>query len=223
MHISTGWRGSITLGTMPARRSRPTDLREACIDEALAVIEAFGVERLSLREVARRLGVSHQAPYKHFPSRDHILAEIVARAFDAFAAHLDARPRSSDPYEDLGEMGRAYIGYARAHPLQYRLMFGTPLPDPAEHPDMMHRARHAFSLLSDAIGRLDPRPDIGSKAPATTLDALYVWSTVHGLASLLQTDAARKLDLSEDVVRDLVPHVLGRIGTGLRPLAPPVG
>ena len=127
---------------MPARKSRPTDLREACIREALAIIETSGVEQLSLRDVARRLGVSHQAPYKHFPSRDHILAEIVARAFEAFAAHLDARPRRADPYEDLREMGLAYVGYAREHPLQYRLMFGTPLPNPSQHPDMMDRAQH---------------------------------------------------------------------------------
>ncbi|MFX4450801.1 TetR/AcrR family transcriptional regulator, partial [Acinetobacter baumannii] len=52
---------------------------------------------LSLRDVARRLGVSHQAPYKHFPSRDHILAEVVGRAYASFAAHLEKRPRSDDP------------------------------------------------------------------------------------------------------------------------------
>lgn len=58
-----------------------SDLREACVREALAIITSAGVEKLSLREVARRLGVSHQSPYRHFESRDHVLAEIVRRAF----------------------------------------------------------------------------------------------------------------------------------------------
>ena len=58
---------------------RSGNLREACIAEAFRIIEDAGLEALSLREVARRLGVSHQAPYKHFPSRDHIVAEILAQ------------------------------------------------------------------------------------------------------------------------------------------------
>gem|GEM_PF-1537080 len=132
---------------MTSGKGKPGDLREACIREALAIIEVGGVESLSLREVARRLGVSHQAPYKHFPDRDHILAEIVRRAFESFATYLDSRPLTGDPINDMHEMGMAYLRYARTHPLQYRLMFSTPLPDPAQHPQMMQSARHAFDLL----------------------------------------------------------------------------
>ena len=66
---------------MAERSSKSGDLREACVKEALAIIAEGGIDSLSLRDVARRLGVSHQAPYKHFPSRDHILAEVVGRRF----------------------------------------------------------------------------------------------------------------------------------------------
>jgi AcrR family transcriptional regulator len=112
---------------MKQPRAKTRNLRESFVLEAMAIIGETGIEELSLREVARRLGVSHQAPYKHFPS-DHLLAEIVSRAFAAFAQHLDARRRSQNPHEDLAAMGRAYLDYAREHPLHYRLMFGTPLP-----------------------------------------------------------------------------------------------
>jgi len=64
----------------------------------------MGWEALSLRDVAQRLGVSHQAPYKHFPSRDHILAGIVGRAYEEFAGELDRRARSEDHFEDLGDL-----------------------------------------------------------------------------------------------------------------------
>jgi AcrR family transcriptional regulator len=59
---------------MATSSNRTGDLREACVKQALEIIAKGGIDSLSLRDVARRLGVSHQAPYKHFPSRDHILA-----------------------------------------------------------------------------------------------------------------------------------------------------
>jgi AcrR family transcriptional regulator len=196
-----------------ARNGRPSDLREACVEEALKLVGEIGVEGLSLRDVARRLGVSHQAPYKHFPSRDHLVAELVARAFASFAKYLDARPRTGVPHEDLGEMGRSYVAYAREHPLHYRLMFGTPLPNPAEHPEMMRQARHAFALLRDSIALLPPRNDDAPRH--LDLETLFVWATVHGLATILQTHALDSLGLSPADLEAALPHTLERIGGGL--------
>ena len=200
---------------MAARKTTSRNLREACIQEALGIIETSGVEQLSLREVARRLNVSHQAPYKHFASRDHILAEIVGRAYASFAAYLEKRPRTGEPHEDLAAMGRAYFSYAASHPLQYRLMFGTPLPDPRRHPEMMRQARHAFSLLRDGIARL-PEVD-GRDGPdqQIDLDALFIWSTIHGLASILQSDALGTLGLSEAGLRQAPGHALQRISRAM--------
>ncbi len=192
-------------------------LREACIGEALAIIEQQGLEHLSLREVARRLGVSHQAPYKHYPSRDHLLAEIVARTFTVFAAHLADRPRREDPFDDLGEIGRAYLGFALAHPLQYRLMFGIVLPDPDRHPEMMAKARDSFAILRDAIARL-PRHAGRSGVEAAALcdrDALHVWATVHGFATILPSGAVTTLPLAPDTLLSLEAHVMMRLRQAL--------
>lgn len=201
---------------MSIRNARGLDLREACIEEAMAIIEAEGIEGLSLREISRRLGVSHQAPYKHFPSRDHVLAEIVSRAFDSFAQHLDAHAQvhTDDPQADLGRMGRAYMSYAMAHPLQYRLMFGTPLPDPQAHPTMMGKAQHAFALLKDCILRLSLQRE-GDPDQATDLDALFVWSTMHGLASMLHTRALDTLGLPSTVLASASDYLMIQIGAAL--------
>lgn len=197
---------------MAKRPAGTADLREACLREALAVIERSGVESLSLREVARGLGVSHQAPYKHFASRDHLLAEVIRRIYDGFARHLDDRPRHDDPHADLGAIGEAYLAYAAAHPLQYRLMFATPLPDPIAHPAMMASARHAFAILNAAIDRVHGRPAAASPAGrAVPLDALYVWATVHGLASIMQASAMRTLALPASVLDAMKPHAMGRL------------
>lgn len=191
------------------------NLKEACLAEALAIIETEGIEHLSLREVARRLGVSHQAPYKHFQSRDHILADIVSRAFSSFAAHLDARPRGQDPDHDMAEMGRAYLDYAARHPLQYRLMFGTPLPDGDRHPDMMAQAQHAFALLRAALQRRAAARGAVLDERQETLDALFIWSGLHGLASIQASSVARTLDISEAVMAQSGAHLLLRFGSAL--------
>jgi AcrR family transcriptional regulator len=193
-------------------------LRESCIREALAIIEETGIEGLSMREVARRLNVSHQAPYKHFADRDHILAEIVGRTFAAFARHLEARPKSDDPRQDLAAMGRAYLDYAREHPLQYRLMFGTPLPDPADHPEMMQSAQHAFLLLRNCLVRIRQVEGSPAESTATELDALFVWSTMHGLSGILQASALRTLNLSAALLAATAPHTLQRVGNALAAL-----
>lgn len=195
---------------MPKRAAKPKDLREACVVEALAIIEADGPEKLSLREVARRLGVSHQAPYRHFQSRDHLLAEIISRGFDAFAAHLEGAPHHADPAAALQSMTGAYLEFAAQHPLHYRLMFGAVLPDAEAHPEMMRKARHTFTLLTDALARLRPQG-----AEGVALDALFVWSALHGLVAIRQSGAMRKLPLPPAIGDALAPHALRRIAAAL--------
>jgi AcrR family transcriptional regulator len=199
----------------PRSEARSEALPERCVHAARAIIDAQGVEALSLREVARRLGVSHQAPYKHFASRDHLLAEVVRRAFEAFARHLDARPAGATADEDLGAMGRAYLAYAHAHPLQYRLMFGTPLPDPAEHPAMMASARHAFALLRDGLARMHAEAGRTPPHDAVDQDALFVWGTLHGLASVRHAPALGTLELSAPVLAGAEARALAGIGVAL--------
>ncbi|MBI1238145.1 MAG: TetR family transcriptional regulator [Alphaproteobacteria bacterium] len=204
---------------MPKPKLKPQDLREACLAEAAAIIERDGLEALSLREVARRLAVSHQAPYKHFASRDHLLAALVARAYAAFASALEARPRSSDPWADMAAMGEAYFAYARAHPRQYRLMFGAKLPDPADHPEMMREAKAAFGLLEKAIAALPRGP---RSRGACRHDALFVWSTIHGLATILLTDSAQTIAMPRAALKAAESEALARIGAALgAPAGPP--
>jgi len=184
------------------------DLREACLAEGMAIIASDGLEKLSLREVARRLGVSHQAPYKHFASRDHILAEMVSRAFDAFAAFLDAHPKSEDPDQDMANMAEDYLRYAREHPLEYRLMFGTPLPDGEAFPEMMAKAKHAFSLLVSGLKRRAELKGRERSDEAVLLDALVIWSSLHGLASVKSSSVIRTLDLPAALIERSDAHMI---------------
>jgi AcrR family transcriptional regulator len=195
--------------------ARPDRLKDALIDEAFAVIAESGVEGLSLREVARRLGVSHQAPYKHFASRDHILAAVVARCFAEFAAHLEARPVRADPYEDLGEMGLAYLGYAEANPLKYRLMFNSSLPDGALHREMLDKAQHGFSLLHERLKTMTLRDPGQVIATPAKHDALFILSTLHGFASLMQSDVLGTIGLRDEERPVALQRMMRRLSLAL--------
>jgi AcrR family transcriptional regulator len=178
---------------MTRTRDPASSLKEACVQAAREVIAEHGVESLSMRDVARKLGISHQAPYRHFESRDHLLAEIMRRCFADFARHLDERPRTGNPEADLGAMGHAYLNYARQKPFEYRLMFGTPWPEPAQHPALVQHAVHAFNLLRDSLRAMHGhRPE------------------QHTQANLMQ-----HLNLAKGVERALPADLMARIGLGL--------
>lgn len=195
---------------MTASNARPADLRTACLDEAARVIAAEGVEALNLREIARRLGVSHQAPYRHFPSKDALVEAVLARAFRRFALALDGRDKSADPHADLHAMGIAYLGHAAAYPLEYRLMFASPPPDAARHPEAKRDFDHAFSLLTGALARLH-----GTSPTAVHGDALFILSALHGLASLQALRHDQALPVDPAVRESAVEQILSRIGGGI--------
>jgi len=198
-----------------AKQSNTTDrmnLRDACVDAAREVIAHEGIEKLSLRDIARRLGVSHQAPYRHYPSRDHLLAEVMRRCYEQFAAHLNARPSNADPHADMHNLGERYLSFALSHPLEYRLMFNTPWPQSAEHPELIHQANQAFDTLRRVMSKVH---QVKSPTKAVDLDALFVWSCMHGLAGILSANCTTHLTLSPAVHKQAVSHVMGLIGHGL--------
>ena len=137
------------------------DLRQTVLHEAAKIIEKEGLAALSLREVARRAGVSHNAPYRHFPDRDSLLAALVEEGFQMFADELARRPRR--------EMGEAYVEFALSHPQRFRLMFGGAVK-------LEKRDRRAYEALLGSFS------DLGDDAQYA---AAAAWGLVHGLAHLL--------------------------------------
>ncbi len=179
-----------------AKTINDLELKEACIQAAREVIAERGVEGLSMRDVARKLDISHQAPYRHFPSRDHLLAEIMRRCFEDFANFLDqsAKAQSDD---ELRGMGEAYMAYAARMPLEYRLMFGTPWPEPAAYPELVKHAVHAFDVLRQNLLKQHGKKK-GARKQAE-LKAMFIWSALHGLATIEHSNVMQHLVLSKGV------------------------
>jgi AcrR family transcriptional regulator len=166
-----------------------------------------------MRDVARKLKISHQAPYRHFESRDHLLAEIMRRCFADFAEHLDKRGDLPDLEQDLRAMGCEYLAYAAAKPLEYRLMFGTPWPEPARHPELVKFAVHAFNILRHTLRR--KHGDVPKNHARADIDAMFIWSTLHGMASITQANVMDHLALAPEVLSNFEPYVMEKIGHAL--------
>ncbi len=195
-----------------AKTINDLELKEACIQAAREVIAESGVEGLSMRDVSRKLGISHQAPYRHFPSRDHLLAEIIRRCFEDFAGFLDQRAKAQSD-DELRGMGQAYMAYAARKPLEYRLMFGTPWPEPAAHPELVKHAVYAFDVLrQNLLNKHGKRKEAKKQAE---LEAMFIWSALHGLATIEHSNVMQHLVLSKGVQAQSKDFMMFMIQTAL--------
>jgi AcrR family transcriptional regulator len=159
----------------------PQDLRRAMLDASLALIRDEGLERLSMREVARRAGVSHQAPYHHFADKEAILAALVAEGFELLRqASLKATEGVKDPSARLTALGQAYVQFALSHPAHFKLMFRSELVREHEHEEARACAEGAYEVLVSAAG--DVARERGLPVELVTLAG---WSLVHGLSTLM--------------------------------------
>lgn len=156
------------------------DLRRASIDAGLAMLRERNTDDLGLREVARAVGVSPTALYRHFPDKAAFFAALSAEGFERLAeAQATAQQAAGPGSAGFGASGRAYIDFALANPALFRLMFShAPHPEiPGEAP-----ANSAMALLRGNVEAL-----LGPGHPPAEVTALCVhaWAVVHGLSVLL--------------------------------------
>ena len=189
--------------------------------QAIEVIASKGLEGLSLRAVARKLGVSHQAPYKHFASRDHLLAEVIRRCLRNFGSALHQSGFGPDgsalpPEEAMQMLGIAYLRFSRENALAYRLMFATPWPEAARELDLAGDARAAFDILTDRLAGLKKY----ANAADHRADALFVWSAIHGLAGVVESEAMSYLDFDGASSERAIEHAMQMVNRAVfeRPL-----
>ena len=159
-------------------------LRDTLVDAAVALIARKGPQGFSLREVARRARVSEAAPYWHFADREALLAAVAERGFEEMAkGMMEIWSREVDPAERFRALGIGYVRFAMAHPSYLRVMFGSEVPDKAEHPALAAAGDRTFTLLVQAIEECQVAGRVRGGDPREL--AVAAWSIVHGLAALL--------------------------------------
>lgn len=169
---------------MQKREAPRHGLRELVLRASVELIDEQGLEALSMREVARRANVSHQAPYHHFADRAAILAAICERGFEMLTERIKAARASRDrAFDQLEAASVAYIDFACERSAYFRVMFRPELVHQENYPKLMDAADCAYQQVLEILAvcmseglRIDP--DEQSMAIA-------LWSMVHGCACLL--------------------------------------
>lgn len=199
-------------GRSPARRYHHGDLPRAMVRQAVRLIQTHGVEALTLRGVAARLGVSRTALYRHFANKEALLAAVAAEGFRTLRAELAAA------YEQAGRgtrgfdaMGVAYVQFALRHPSHYRVMFGGFVSRRGVRADDAGHDTDAFRVLLDAIVEQQQAGLVRAGDPRML--AVYVWAVVHGVAML----ALDRMLASPEESEALTRFAIERLRTGLRP------
>ncbi len=190
------------------------DLRRALVVAAREMLTEDGADSPSLREVARRVGVSNAAPYRHFDSLDDLLEEVRAEIFRDLADQLEqaAEQAPEDPGERLVALGCRYVRFVVGRLTETRLLFSRPKLEAPEDSPALEAAHRAFGVLTAAV--------IAAQQAGTLRDgvaediALTMWALVHGIAALAaegQLGAVTPADL-EQLVRSRLEMLLAGLG-----------
>jgi AcrR family transcriptional regulator len=166
-------------------RSEPyhhANLRQTLLDAAVTLIGEVGPRAFTLREVARRAGVSHNAPYRHFASKDELLVEVAAEGFDRLTASMQkSMARATSPRERLQECGCGYVAFALRWPQHFLVMFDLP-QDPLGQEKRHATGKNAFAVLLECIAAAQQSGDLPAGDPLPL--AWTAWSFVHGISKL---------------------------------------
>lgn len=189
------------------------DLRRALIDAALTILaEPGGAAALTLREVARRAGVTHAAPYRHFASKDQLLSEVAEEGFRQLLEAMEKRAaRARNPRGRHRAVGIAYVEFAATHAAHYRVMFGAQLD--RGHEGLAAAASAAFDVLVQAI--VDGQKAGQLRQGAAMELALTSWSAVHGLAMMIIDGRLTPTGLDEKSPEALARTVIRLLTDGL--------
>ena len=175
------------------------DLSRAALDAAIGIVEAKGLERLSLRAVAAKVGVTAMALYRHFADKAALLSAIGKHGFTMLGQRLDEVASDGKPVDVLTAWGVAYVRFAGEHPDLYHLMFSAPptWQSPADRAALPDRPDTAFGRLTALMRTALPPEDVDYAV-------LSAWSFVHGLATLV---CDRRLSPFEDDVGPLAANL----------------
>ncbi|NJL82335.1 MAG: TetR/AcrR family transcriptional regulator [Chloroflexaceae bacterium] len=195
------------------------DLRQTLLNEALAWIAQEGISNISLRGLARRVGVSHNAPYRHFEDKTALLAAVAAEGFQSLTAALSGAisQDSTDYLGNLEAIGVAYVGYGVQNFARYRVMFGPALSECHQRSPLAAAAGDAFNVLVEAIVQGQAAGVIRRDNPEKI--ARIAWALVHGLV-MLAIDGQLSLTPG-DSLEEIAHYATRLLSAGLAPWRSP--
>lgn len=173
------------------------DLRRSLIEQGLVLVREVGIEDLSLRQLAERVGVSTPALYHHFRNKQALLAALGEASIAEFEAVL--RPVLSEGHS-LEDFVLAYVRFARDNPQLYELMFGGATWRSAEAGDFQRAARQSFRMMGAQLARAQQAGRLPSDISSLRI-AQVAWATLHGLCRMYNDGLAFTPETVEDIAR----------------------
>jgi len=201
-------------------------LRRAIVSAALEILSETQSVEFSLRELARRAGVSHNAPYKHFAEKSELLAAVSAEGFELLAKRIAGQiARIGSPQAQLFMMLRTYIRFGVDNPALYRLMFGGYLSGPDSSRPAIERAAaekmgglFQRAIADGALGH--PIADSARNARKIAGAMLTCWSLGHGLTLLMVDGLVGPMEKSDKLCESLVQGIIDGLKATVPPLPP---
>jgi AcrR family transcriptional regulator len=190
------------------------DLRRALVEAAFELVKEKGPQGITLREAARRAGVTHAAPYRHFADKEALLAAVAVEGFTRLRAEIASASDGVSPADLLEVLGVAYVRFAREHPSQFRVMFGAEVGDKRRYPALMEADQAVFDLLCNAI---EVAQQAGAMAPGNPARlGMMQWSMVHGVAALVVDGQMERAGVREEHLDEFTRRVARTGAAGLR-------
>lgn len=219
---------SATVRAVPAARSRPAlrkrpnqhhhgDLARALREAALLLAVEQGTEGVTLRELARRVGVTHAAAYRHFADRTALLVALAVEGYRLLARDLAAAAEAGEgALERLRLMGLAYVRFALRERGHFAVMFSLGRPLSGEHPELDAAVRETIAVLGGAAKEGLARGEL--QGPSARDIGVALWTCAHGFATLVATRqlAARSPQAAEQYFAPLLAQLLQGFAAGPR-------
>jgi len=190
------------------------DLRRALLDAALELVKEHGPSGITLREAARRAGVTHAAPYRHFTDKEALLACLAEEGFDRLRTEIEQAIVGTLGLARTEAIGVAYVRFARTNPSQFRVMFGSEVGDKRRYPGLVHADQAVFDLLSEAIRGGQETGEIPAGNPARM--GLVSWSMLHGVASLVVDGQMERAGVRDEGIEDFARRVARTASAGMK-------
>ena len=190
------------------------DLRRALLDAALELVKEHGPSGITLREAARRAGVTHAAPYRHFADKEALLAALAEEGFTRLGAEATAAIEGSEGVMRLELIGVSYVRFARSNPSQFRVMFGAEIGDKRRYPTLVQADQAVFDLLTEAIRGAQALGELPPGNPARM--GLVSWSMLHGVASLIVDGQMERAGVRDEAIEDFAKRVARTANAGMK-------
>lgn len=190
------------------------DLRRALIQAALELVNEAGPAGTTLREAARRAGVTHAAPYRHFADKESLLAAVAEEGFVQLRATMELAREPRTGLLAIEAIGLSYVRFAQENPSHFRVMFGAELGDKRRHPTLLQADQAVFDVLRAAIAEAQQQEELPPGDPASV--GLVAWSMLHGVAALVVDGQMARAGVRGEKLDEFASRVLKTAMAGLK-------